>query len=75
MLGKGENRLRYCPKKSISFFFMNLVNLYMADSHYGINIIDMIPPDKIMWYAILNLKKKSFKSDVLHQFQFQSKVT
>lgn len=54
---------------------MNLVNLYMADSHYGINIIDMIPPDKIMWYAILNLKKKSFKSDVLHQFQFQSKVT
>lgn len=47
MVGKGENQLRYCQKKSISFFCMNLVNLYMADSHYGINIIDMIPPDKI----------------------------
>lgn len=39
---------------------MSTVNLYMADSHYGISIIDMIPPDKIMWYGILNLKKRIF---------------
>lgn len=59
---KREKSAKIRPKKnkSISFFCINTVNLYVADSHYGTNIIDMIPPDKIMWYDILNLNKRIF---------------